>query len=178
MDERIARQLREANDPVSITEVCGLMRRDPSYHAQIRTLLQPLVRQCGEAREVFLAVLPPGSNAFCIRCREPFELDEDGFPKGRRASVPRKKRKLCASCEGLRSQQMAVIQGNRAHWVTQQYHDVIAKAFDQMLYCGRCGAVGRPGHNCGQRPAWITGGDPGDNPPPAGDSPWVKWRDA
>jgi len=182
MDERIARRLRDAQDPVSMAEVCAIMLNDPGYHTQIRTMLHPHVRQCEEAREVFLEVLPAGVNAFCIRCREPFELNDDGFPKGKRASVPRKKRKLCTPCENDQSQQMGRIWGQTPF--ARQQREVVAKAFDQMLYCGRCGSVGRTDHSCGRskpaRPDWITGKtveQPGPPAPPDG-SPWVLWRDA
>jgi hypothetical protein len=182
VDERIKRLLREAHDPVSMAEVCAVMLNDPSYHPQIRSMLQPHVRRSPEAREVFLEVLPAGVNAFCIRCREAFELDENGFPRGRRASVPRKKRKLCTSCENDQSQQMGRIWGQTPF--ARQQRDVVAKAFSQMLYCGRCGTTNHLDHNCGRlkpaRPDWITGkaADPSEPPTPPDGNPWVLWRDA
>jgi len=177
MDERIASLLREANDPVSLAEVCGLMLRYPADHSQIRSLLHPHVRQCEEAREVFLRVLPPGVNAFCVRCREPFELNDEGYPKGKRESVPRKKRRLCDRCEADRAQRMAGVRGRGL--LATESRDAVASSFNRMLYCGRCGSVARSGHNCGlDLPAWISGGQPGQSPAKPVAGHWSLWRDA
>jgi len=161
-------------DPQSQIELCGSLVRYTDKHDLVRRLMHPLALKDALARDLFLRVLPQDVNAFCIRCRNPLELNSDGYPKGKVEGRPRMRRKLCTECENARDTRRGAIWGQGPY--RRMTRAQVTEAFDKILYCGRCGSVNRDDHYCGSvRPDWIPNARTAEgHPAPPGH--WSDWR--